>query len=438
MATALAVTFASLLLVSVLLSLWRRLSSLTLLDCFMLSIALFMGAYTIVDALTVEGDTRDSLVVCWMYMIVGVTTAILWLFRDARFVRATSFTGLREDWRACASWPVLALIALALFERWATAAYFSDINVSATPDLHALEGELPYWHTSIGHIVWLSGCAVAWCAWGKTRISTGLMRVFWLAATFLSVGVVFGWGRRALLSFLVIAGWEVISRVRRKGLAVLVIVASMPVLVMASNLYQVYRGMTHRGVVIEELVRDDVSITDALDVGRTVSNLQERPSMWRYNYEVMKAHFDGEGDLFWGGLFLSGLPSYIPAVLWPGKVVVETEDATIERFKLEPYDRGENIFVATYADFGVLSIVVAPALILLFVFVCSVVLRYLRDPFLRMLLLGAAIFYALNIENSYLVPLGIARDFLVVATLYLAVRAFVRLLHYGALIATAK
>lgn len=424
---------AGLLLTGFLLtSLWVRLPAWTLVDVFLLAIALYFGVYTLLDALSADESNHDPVLVATVFTLIAFGSTVLWLFARARIFPETALARLQQDWRACHPAPIIALIVLALSFRWYTAEFFSELGALGETELMAIEQDLPYWYTSIGMIVSTTIFAAGICAWGKVGIARGWKRLFWLAATGASAFIVMGAGRRSILAMLIVIGWTILvaQRGRRSSWGTLaVVILAMPVLVALSNVYQAYRLVSHRGVPLENVIAaDDVGslVEEVAAVGRTVSNLKERQAVWRFNYEVVKAHVVDGANLQWGELLAGEFPNYVPSALYPGKVWIDSEETLLRAFGLEVYDRPSNVFAYTYADFGMLSAVLAPALLLFWCWVCATALRFLRDPFLRVLLMGMAIFYAINMETGYLVPIGHARDFVLLALLYVTARGTLR------------
>lgn len=405
-------------------SLWLRLAKLTLLDCFLLSIALYFGAYTLIDAFSSEPFDAEPGAVFTVFAIFIGASLILWAVarRPSALLLETSLDRFRQDLVACSPVAVIAMLAVAVVYRWYTADFFAERHVLGS-DPALVEADMPYWLTSLGMIASTAVFPAGLAAWGKARASAGFTRLLWFALVGVSCAVILGMGRRAIFAFLVIVGWDVMSQAmqqRRRLLTLVVLALSVPALITLSNLFQAYRLAVYRGVAIEAMDLDPASLVEAAsDVDKTIANLEERKALWRYNYDLANADLRGEGRLQGGELFLSGIGNYVPAFINPQKVVVDTELETLMAFGLPLIDSPDNIFASTYADFGVSSVLVAPALILFFVFACASVLAWLTDPFLRVLLMGAAIFYALNMENAYHFPIGIARDFAFIATIYL-------------------
>lgn len=417
-------------------SLWLRLAELTLADLFLLSIALFFGVYTVIDVILVPIEV-ETLSVVAVFVLIAWPTLILWSVsrRPPHSFLQTSLRGFWGDMERAAPWAIFALLALTFVYRWYTASFFGGRGEGAIESFAELESDLPYWHTSIGMIANASIFGVTLCAWAKTRAAQSFFRrALWLATTGCAVFFLLGMGRRAILAMLVLIVWDVAikARARRRfWRPVLIMLLSLPALIVMSNLFQTYRAISYRGVLLENITADvsieslgdlQALVENAQDVDRTIANLEGRQAIWRFNYELVHAHGAGQGVLQWGNIFLSGLPTHIPAALYPGKVVVETEGVVLDAFGLERYDRPENVFAVAYAEFGWLSIVAVPALLLFFVWLTAKVMARLQDPFLRATLMGMAVYYALNMEAAYLEPLGIARAFILIAVAYLVVR----------------
>lgn len=427
-----ALTFSVLLLV--LPSLWLRLRTLTLLDAFLLSVAMYFGAYTLIDVALTETDGMKGYVTFVTFLTIAIPTFVLWGIarRPPRFVRNTSLERLRQDWLACPAWPLVGLTVISLLYRWYTASFIGDLGTISPEELALVDRDMPYWYTSVGMLVWFAAFPIALCSWAKFRTSK---KLFWLAMTAYSVFAIFGSGRRAFLALMLIIGWDVLTTTKKRWKALLLIASALPLLLIASNLYQTYRAFSYRGAVLANVVgeTDFSSISDltqlaqsASDAGKTVSNLEDRMAMWRFNYEVIQAHFKEQGSPQWGGIIWPGLVNFIPSAIYPDKVVRETEGVLLKAFELPLYDRPENVFAMLYGEFGLFCLIAVPLFILGFVWVISRLMMYLEDPFLRMSLLGAAIFYALNLESALMEPIATLRAFALLAVCYVTMRGLGR------------
>lgn len=408
-------------------SLWFRRKTLGLTDGFLLAISIFFGAYTLVDLFFVGLTNENPIVLLMLFTGVWIAWISLWAFAKygPSWIRQqTSLASLQADAIRCPAFPVIATICVLIAFRAYTSYYFSDYSIADPSELQEIERSLPYWYTSTAIISICLMYAVGLVAWTKVLNSKGLTRLMWVFFALAATYFMFTEGRRAVFSLLIFVFWMLVSN-KKTFRAIVLLMIALPILVVASNLYQAYRAVSYRGIpVIEMDARDMVKALTAAEA--TSRNLSEREALWRFNYLIMNQHFRDDGDLQWGKLLLKPIPNYIPAAILPGKKIFSSEEGIQRAFNLEVKDQGENIFVATYADFGVLGMLIAPLLMAAFVWTCALVMKRLRDPYLRTTLMGFCLFYALNIEAVYSAPVQIARDFLIVSLAYLVARFVLR------------
>lgn len=420
--TALFLSSALLLLSCV--SLWLRIRTLGLADMFLLAIAMFLGAYTVIDVLTLPPpDNMDTVTVIYVLFTAGIGALIVWAFAhlgSRRLLQEVSLARLTLDWERCHSFALLLGIAPAVLYAVATYHFFGPYAGLGFGELMELEQYLPYWYTSLGMVATMLLAAVAPALWWRVVKTRGLARLTWLAMTLASIVMIFGTGRRQMFAFLVVVAATTIARMRRpRRAAFIAALVLAPTFLIVSNLYQSYRDGAYR---LAALSVDTEELSEAaLEADKTVENLQIRRAMWRFNYEVMQVQ---DPDFQWGRLLIGGLPNYIPAALYPGgKEIFSSEAELLHAFRLEQADRGENLFALTYGDFGFFGIFVAPAIMLLLVWAFGAIQRRLKDPFLRLVLMGSAINYALNFETNYTGFVPVLRSFLVIALVYIVARA---------------
>ena len=429
------VLFCVPLLVGTLLSLWFRRKSLSLADAFLLGIAAHFGAYSLID-LSIVGDAHlDAATVAAVFVSVVIPAAAIWFFAKygPRRIRSeTSLARLTEDWRST-HWFMIAALIIALWGyRFYTNTLVSSHAVFAAADLDSINQGLPYWYTSVWQIsaelMFVAGTAAFW----KQINSRGLTKLLWLLLAIGAIIFTFWLGRRPLFVLLALVFWMVTAGTNRRRplLAMTLLILAVPVMLVASNLFQTYRMASYRGVPVVDLLSDrsaaDIAKT-AIDVEKTSSNLQRRQAIWRFNYDVINAHQDGRGSLHWGQLMFGEIPIYIPSAILPGKEWVDAEVKLQRTLGLPVFDQAGNIFAFSYGEVGLLSIIAAPALMILFVFVTAFALRFIKDPFLRILVMGFAIHYAINIEGRYTTPVFIVRNLIIIAIAYIVARTAVRL-----------
>lgn len=431
MSAAIAFTFAVALLASVTFHAWRKRASLNLTDAFLISIALFFGAYTLVDQMVNTVRWLDPVVVFATFIQIALGAVALRVFRDAApaWVRGrTSFQALYEDLGVSRGALVIGILVAGLAFRVVSADMVADLEVQ-NPDLVAqLEADLPYWFKSLAQLLPLIVFTAGLAAAAKAFAGRGATRLWWAAWTFASVVFFFGAGRRALLALLLIVFWMYVRSRRNAVILILCAAIGIPVLIGASNLFQAYREVAYRGAVVSK-TDAGILLEQAANLDLTATNLQNREAIWRFNANVMQA--DRSGQRAPGELLLNTLGNYVPAVLSRNKTVFDAEKEMMRDRGMREYDGASNVFVLTYADFGLLSFLIAPALLILFIGLVALTLRRLSSPHLRALLLASALYYALNIEVNYGQPAQMVRDFLIVAFLHWIVTTGLRMLRPG-------
>jgi len=425
MAEVVGIAAASLLLVGVLISLWNRLRDLTVIDMYLLALAMFFGAYTIIDIAAVERHV-DAVIVAYVLLCPCFAAIVLWGFAhlgSRRVLGELALSKLALDWERIGALPLLLALVPAFAYSWYTGVYFSEFAGLSQDQLAQLEADLPYWYTSLGMVATTLLWVVAPALWWKGLISSGMRRVFWWALCAASAALIVGYGRRMLFAFVVLVSITTLARMKRARLAALLaVVVLAPAFMVISNVYQAYRALTYRGIPLENVLDSENLTRDAVDAAHTIENLQDRQPIWHFNYQVVNAN----DNFQWGALFFGELPNYIPSALRPEKQIFDSEDELLKAFGLERYDRPNNVFALTYADFGYLGLVIAPALMLFFAWVFAAWLSRLTDPFLRLVLAGSAVLFALQTESDYLTIIPILRNFAVVAIVYLVLRGFAR------------
>jgi hypothetical protein len=373
----------------------------------------------------------DAVAVWSVFTGISIAAFFLWGYTfigSRRVLAEVTLQRLRTDWLACPAAPIIGTVCVGMAFRWYSAAMFGAADVSEAGQLYDLnERDLPYWYTSVDMVLPLIMFGAGLTAWGKAMVSRGLPQFFWLVLAAASAVFFFGAGRRSLIAFLVVILWSILTGAssRWRRLAPALLLCAVPVLIGLSNMYQAYRFFAYRGVPIASVMTTDTLfdvMRGAVELENTLDNLRGREAPWRFNYDVLKAHTEGRA-LQWGALLLNALPNHIPFAIYPGKVVSEPEAEMQRAFGFdEEVDRGANIFVFTFADFGYVGFFVAPAMIILLVWACGWIMRRLKDPFLRVILLSGALYYALNLEAQYTLPIQLARNYLILSAAYVALR----------------
>src|SRR4051812_22123299 len=106
-------SFCVALLVLAFASAWRRRRTLGVTDVFLLAIALFFGAYTLVDVSVNDIGRDDALVLTMTFLPIGVTALALWVFARGGPVWVRKYTSLeifRQRLIACPNAAVLCAL----------------------------------------------------------------------------------------------------------------------------------------------------------------------------------------------------------------------------------------------------------------------------------------------------------------------------------------
>lgn len=429
MSAAIAFACATALLAWLTIHAWRRRTSLNLADAFLISIALFFGAYTVVDLMLNGAHWLDPITVLATFMQIGLAAVVLRIFRDKApaWVRdRTSLQALYEDLAISSGPLVVGVLVAGLVFRVVSADMVADLEVQNAALVAQLEAELPYWFKSLSQLLPPAVFAAGLAAATKAFASRAPLRLWWAACTLASVIFFFGAGRRALLALLLIMFWMYVRNRRSALVLLLAAVVAIPVLIGASNLFQAYREVAYRGAVVSGISAVDL-LEQATNFELTTNNLQRREAIWRFNANVIQAkpgaHYAP------GELLANTLGNYVPAVIAPNKTIFDAEEQMLRERGFQAYDGASNVFALTFADFGLLGFLAAPALLVVFVLLVAAALRQIRSPHLRALLLASALYYALNIEVNYGQPVQMARDFLILAFLHWVVANALRTLR---------
>jgi hypothetical protein len=420
----------TLLLLAILPSLWARLERLTVLDAFLMSFAAYFGVYTLVDLYTKAAEDLDDFNVVVVFGSVAVVALILWIFSrsPSREFQLTSLDRLLADAANCRLWAAVGLFGVTLANVVATRLIWQEYGYAAAAGGGA---SLPYWYTSLGMMAEACTFPAAVCLYGKAKQTKGLVKpvlfgVVGVASFFLLVA----FGRRAFFALAIVVGWDLLRDAKRRGNPLrmgALLAFAVPALLLASNFFQAYRVMSFRGALVDETLDMGEAVSMATNVDTTRMNLEHRMAMWRFNYEVVDAHVTRGEPLQLGDISLSGIANVIPSALFQKEDIQTAELALLRAVGVDDGDdRPDNIFATLYADFGLVSAPVVAALIVLFAWMVGIVLGHMRDPFMRLLLLGMAVYYALNLETSIHAPLMIARNFALAAIIYLAARETMR------------
>jgi hypothetical protein len=358
-------------------------------------------------------------------LLVMVTVGATWLISrilPIKLRRTLQMRYLLAQWLNVDGRIVLLLLgAISVFQLYSYQ-HFGILAVSTIPvslnTLYSPVPDLPYWFTSaMSFLTPLAFCLFI-AVTLKVLASRAGKRVFWIIVLVTVVTLVTVWGRREVfyLVYMFFVLWS-ITKTRNliSPMNGFLLLLALPLLVAFSNIFLTYRSNT--------LAKLGVSgISSATNLDATLGNLQDRMSMWQLNYMIIdeQIHYYGL-DIPYGDMLWQGLKNTIPSILWPGKIVSDLDTLMAYQYMLPVTDYPTNNFAMMQADFGYLSVILLP-LLLLFVFFSAVLLIQAssRHPTLLWLLSGYFIHYLLRIEADYAEWFVLYRNLLTVTIVYLA------------------
>lgn len=172
-----------------------------------------------------------------------------------------------------------------------------------------------------------------------------------------------------------------------------------------SNLFQSYRGiMDHVGEIAPEEEKEMKNpLAAALNFQSTLGALAVRPGTWEFSYLVFSKQIEDRITTSNGELIVEGFKSAVPRYLWPQKKFGLIDDLLAKLYGVKPkeIDIGKNIFGVMQVEFGYLSLVMVPLIILALL----IMMNYLNkmansDPIFLWLFSSNILFYLINIEEN--------------------------------------
>ena len=301
--------------------------------------------------------------------------------------------------------------------------YKYGIITYITPDDFAKFGkQLPYWYTSMRTIY---NC-IAFCIFVslfayivQSKIS---QRYIFIILTVIFVPIATIYGRRYFIEIIVasVILWfvhrkENIFRLRYLTVGLVLIGAFF----LFSNLFQAYRSIFQvvGKVEINKLVNP---FSAALDFNLTIQNLTKRPGTWEFNFLVINNQLNRTGMTTNGKVNLEGLKSSIPRFFWPEKQFICIDDilSVLYNVNKKEIDIGKNLFGVWQVDFGYLSIIIVPLIVLSIIYLLGLLVKITTPyPTFLWLLSGNIIFFLINIEENGNEIFFMFRNIIIIMTL---------------------
>lgn len=396
-----------------------------LLDVYLIMVALYFGAYSLLDAFVNQAGGRDPLVIVFAFLPILAGLLLLWVGYYLLPRRVRDSLRFSTQIRKWAGIDIRLGIGLALFCLSFNAYLFIEYGMLTYvgEELEALNLLLPTWVGPARALVRYLGLTaylflLSAMLTGRKRLAsvTGLLVVA-LAANYAIEG------RRAAieLAVLTLAFWQ-----SNKGRSIFN-AKLLPWSVVAailffgfSNVYQTYRAEILSIAARSEGQTTVSSFSDALlNTDASIENYRARRAMWLFNYMIMDEQLQAPARLLYGSMLVQSLQNAIPEIFMPGKVVIDGDTMTALLYNFEVDDYPTNDFASFQTDFGFLSILALPALILLLLFIVHLTTsgRSSYSQTLNLFTSSLCLQYLMRIENSYGDFFILSRDLLLIGTI---------------------
>ena len=199
----------------------------------------------------------------------------------------------------------------------------------------------------------------------------------------------------------------------------------LPLLFMFSNIYQSYRGLSPSALNRYQHGNFWDALTNA---DATITNLQERQAMWKFNYLIVSKQAEGDYPPY-GAIAWQAIKNAIPRIFWPAKKIYDLDEMTANLYGLPVTDYPTNNFAMTQADFGCFSIIIFPLMIFAIVYSIGIISFLIKKhATLFLIVTGFLIKYFLSIEASYADSILLFRDIIVAIFCYFVGYLFLRLM----------
>jgi hypothetical protein len=169
-----------------------------------------------------------------------------------------------------------------------------------------------------------------------------------------------------------------------------------------SNLFQAYREVFQAvGPVKLEKLKNPLAA--AINFDNTLKNLRVRPGTWEFNFLVVDHQVSKPGMTTNGKITWEGFKSSIPRFFWPEKQFANIDDILAELYQVnrKGVDIGKNLYGVGQVDFGYLSLIIVPIIIIAIVVVMGILIEITAQyPTFLWLFSGNILFFLINIEEN--------------------------------------
>lgn len=383
--------FSTLVLCLALFYLRWRWPDLDVVDVYIIFIALYYGVYPFIRGLYYEKGivynpyNADILLISLLFLQVAVIIAIIRLvslYLPERITRYLKLEMLTEQWGKVNNLFLMLVYAIAVTFPFISYYLYGVKSHISPADFARMGQELPYWLTSIRTIYGYLALGVVIALVSKASRSDSKNCYVWLTLLLLFLPFSAYYGRKGFVNILVVGMlvWMLkketeIFRVKNFMVAGLLFVS----FVVVSNIYQTYRkNLQTAGVGLQGQANP---LAAALNFKATLHNLGIRPGTWEFNYLVLDGQINEGKPETHGEISKEGFKSAIPRILWPGKnfkvpaeILADLYGMTLQEIN-DKMNVATNIFGVAQMEFGFLSIIIVPVVILLIIVLMAGVMK---------------------------------------------------------------
>ena len=436
------ISLSILLMIVVFVTAYFKKENYDILDLYCFMIALFLGAYTLIDRLFGINFIPDIYISTVVYLQIFLTIVLLYClvsFLPNSLKEFIKFKNLLILFSQVDKKTVLLLsflsisIDLYIFRTYGFLTYVGE-------ELAGFDLGVPNWVGPLKSINWnirfsLLMLIINFINYKKV----GYFSIYTLIILPM-LALQFVEGRRAMIELitLIFIFWTIYKNsspylLRRAPYALLILI----MLFFASNVFQTYRTslFSIQGIAGESspVGSFDEALTNS---DSTIENLSLRTPMWRLNYEIMKNQLDNPSDIYYGHMMYRQFLNTVPSFLQKNKEVIATEELTSQIYNMSSLqstkfsdDFPTNDFASYQTDFGFFSIILIPLVFIILILIGYFAYFSMKSKIFSSLIILLIIQFLMKIENGYNLPV-LLRDIILIAGIYYSLELFKRI-YYG-------
>jgi hypothetical protein len=406
--------FSSLFICIITIYLAKAGPDLDVIDIYIIFVLLHFGLYPFVKGLSFSKDVifdfhhSNPLVIGLIFahvlLILAIIRVVSW-YIPSKLANYLKIRNLIEQWSHINKYVLLSIYAALILFQIISYYKYGVITYIMPEDFARIGKHLPYWFTSIRTIYPLFSFLIFLGLFSNILKSKGYYQYVWIILTILFVPIATIYGRRFFLAMIVASAIFWIAEKREKIFQLKYLKVGVVVVcgfLLFSNLFQAYR-QTFQTVGQVNLEKLKNPFAAAINFKATLKNLTLRPGTWEFNFLVFNKQFSKPDMTTNGKITWEGFKSSIPRFFWHGKKFTCIDDILADLYHVKPkeIDIGKNLFGVVQVDFGYLSLIIVPTIILSLVVIMGILINITGQyPTVLWLFSGNILFFLVNIEEN--------------------------------------